>query len=86
MAYRSVDIQKPSEQLFDLLMGKTAWNDAPDSIRSWAQKPIYDAAKQILAMPNKATRKKALTKIPAAIRPRIEAEIMRLWAGRIPPG
>jgi len=82
MAYHSVNIPKPSEQLFDLLMGKTAWADAPDSIKSWAQKPIYDAAKEILAMPNKAARQKALARIPPAIRPRIEAEIMRLHSGR----
>ena len=80
MAYRlAPDIQKPSEQLFDLLMGNIAWDDAPDSIRSWAQKPIYDAARQILEMPDKAKRQQALKKIPEALRPRVEAEIMRIW-------
>ena len=82
MAYMSVNIQKPSEQLYDLLMGKASWDDAPESIRSWAQKPIYDAACQILDMPTKATRQKALGRIPAAIRPKIEAEILRLYAIR----
>lgn len=80
MAYRlAPDIQKPSDQLFDLLMGNIAWDDAPDSIRSWAQKPIYDAAHQILEMPDKAKRQQALKKIPEALRPRVEAEIMRIW-------
>lgn len=83
MAYRlAPDVQKPSEQLFDLLMGKVAWNDTPESIRSWAQKPIHDAAKQVFAMQGKAARQKALAKIPAAIRPRVEAEIMRLWRAK----
>jgi hypothetical protein len=83
MAYRlAPDVQKPSEQLFDLLMGNIAWNDAPESIRSWAQKPIYDAAKQILAMLDKKARQRALAKIPQAIRPKIEAEIMRLYSSR----
>jgi hypothetical protein len=83
MAYRlAPDVQKPSEQLFDLLMGNIAWNDAPESIRSWAQKPIYDAAHQILEMPDKAKRQRALAKIPQAIRPKIEAEIMRLYSSR----
>lgn len=81
MAYRlAPDVQKPSEQLFNLLMGNIAWNDAPESIRSWAQKPIYDAAKQILAMPDKKARQRALAKIPQAIRLKIEAEIMRLYS------
>lgn len=79
MAYRfAPHIAKPSEQLFDLLMGKTPWNDAPESIRSWAQRPIYEAAAEILAMDGKIARRNALSKIPAAIRPRIEAEIIRL--------
>ena len=83
MAYRlAPDVQKPSEQLFELLMGKTPWDNAPESIRSWAQKPIFDAAKQVLDMPDKVARKRALAKIPAAIRPLVEAEIMRLWAMR----
>lgn len=83
MAYRlTPDIQRPSEQLFDLLMGKVAWDDAPESIRSWAQKPIYDAAVEIVRMQDKAARQKALAKIPPALRKRVEGEIMRLWSGR----
>lgn len=80
MAYRlGPDVKKPSEELFDLLTGKTPWDDAPDSIRSWAQKPIFDAAKEVLAMPDKGARQKALARIPSAIRPRVEAEVLRLW-------
>ena len=81
MAYRSVNIPKPSEQLFDLLMGKTPWDSAPESIRSWARKPIFDAAKEILALPDKATRQKALAKIPHGIRGMVEADMMRIWRG-----
>jgi len=72
-------VPKPSEQLEALLMGKMAWNDAPVAIRSWAQKPIFDAAKEILSAPDKASRQRMLSRIPAAIRPKIEAEILRLW-------
>lgn len=79
MAYSSASsIAKPSEQLFDLLMGKTAWDDAPDSIRSWARKPIYDAAVEIFKIEWKGNRRNALSKIPAAIRPKVEAEMIRL--------
>jgi len=80
MPYRGTSgVPKPSEQLEALLMGKMAWDDAPAAIRSWAQKPIFDAAKEILAAPEKAARQKMLARIPAAIRPKIEAEILRLW-------
>jgi len=71
-------VQKPSEQLADLLSGKVAWRDAPEAIRSWAQLEIYGAAKQVLAVNDKAKRRKMLDRIPAAIRPKVEAEVIRL--------
>lgn len=81
MGYRGKpEIQRPSEQLSDLLMGLVAWDDAPDAIRSWAAKPIYDAAKQICGEPDKGNRRNMLGRIPAAIRPRVESEVKRLWA------
>ena len=73
---------KPSAQLEALLMGRAAWEDAQPGIRSWAQKPIYDAAKQIIAVTDIGTRRNMLGKIPAPIRPRVEAEVKRLWALR----
>ena len=76
------DVPRPSVQLRDLMMGKLAWDDAPDAIRSIAQKPIYDAAVQILAAPDKGTRKNMLGRVPAAMRGRVEAEVIRLWADR----
>jgi hypothetical protein len=75
-------IEKPSEELEALLMGRIAWDDAPEAIRSWARKPIFDAAKELIAMPDKGTRRNALGKIPAPIRPMVEAEILRLWKMR----
>tara|TARA_R110000822_G_scaffold229393_1_gene361639 strand:+ start:865 stop:1116 length:252 start_codon:yes stop_codon:yes gene_type:complete len=75
-------IKRPSEQLEDLLMGRVAWDDAPASIRSWARLPIFDAAQTILAAPDKGTRRNMLGKIPAPIRPRVEAEVKRLWGLR----
>ena len=80
MGYRSrPDIKRPSEQLTDLLMGNVAWDDTPEAIRSWAAKPIFDAAKQICAEPDRGNRRNMLGRIPAAIRPRVEAEVKRLW-------
>lgn len=77
-----VEVPRPSEQLRDLMMGKISWNDAPDAIKSVARKPIYDAAKTILAAPDKGTRRNMLGRIPSAMRPHVEAEVKRLWAAR----
>ena len=71
---------KPSESLHELLTGRVAWDDAHDAIRSWARKPIYDAAKVILTEPGRGERRNKLGRIPAAIRPHVEAEVKRLWA------
>ena len=76
------EIPRPSKQLEDLLMGRLAWDDAPPAIRSWAQLPIYQAAAQIVAEPDKGTRRNMLGRVPAAMRPRVEAEVKRLWALR----
>jgi len=81
--YRSTpQIKRPSEQLEDLLMGRVDWDSAPDAIRSWARLPIFEAAKTILAAPDKGARRNMLGKIPAAIRPRVEDEVKRLWGLR----
>ena len=83
MPYRSTpQIKRPSEQLEDLLMGRVDWDSAPDAIRSWARLPIFEAAKTILAAPDKGARRNMLGKIPAAIRPRVEDEVKRLWGLR----
>lgn len=68
----------PSAKLDDLLMGRTAWEDADPAIRSWAAFFIFDAAKTILKAP-KEKRRGMLGKIPALIRPRVEDEIRRLF-------
>lgn len=72
----------PSEQLNDLLTGKIKWNEAQPAIRSWASFYIYDAAKQLVTMPDKEKRRMALGKIPSAIRPYVEEEVKRIWPMR----
>ena len=82
MAYRFMpDVKKPSEQLADLMMGRTSWADSPAAIRSWAKRFIYDAAKQILAA-EKSQRKTMIGRVPPHMRGMVEAEIKRLWAIR----
>ena len=61
------------------MMGKTAWDDADPAIQSWAGKFIFDAAKLILSK-DKPKRRPMLDKIPPQIRPRVEAEMIRLHA------
>lgn len=75
-------VPRPSVLLRDLLMGKLAWDDAPESIRSCASKHIYDAAETIIAMPVKGERRNAIGRIPGAMRGHVEAEIKRLWSLR----
>jgi len=70
---------RPSVKLRELLMGQTTWDDADPAIRSVAGFEIYKAAVQILALDTKGARRNALGKIPAAIRPRVEAEVKRVW-------
>ena len=72
-------VKRPSEQLEDLLMGRVKWNDAPEAIRSWARYAIHDAAKQIIAAPDKGARRNMLGRLPPHIRPMVEDEVRRLW-------
>lgn len=72
----------PTEQLNDLLTGKVKWDEAQPAIRSWASFYIYDAAKQLVLMPDKEKRRMALGKIPSAIRPYVEEEVKRIWPAR----
>jgi len=79
MPYKANGIKKPSEELADLMYGRLAWGDAPDAIRSWARKGIYDAAKQIIAAPDKGTRRNMLGRVPLHMRGMVEDEVKRLW-------
>ena len=75
-------IARPSEKLADLLRGKTAWDDAPEAIRSCARLEIYRGACAVLDQPSKEERRNMLARLPAAIRPHVEAEAKRIWAMR----
>ena len=80
MGYRSApDIKRPSEQLEDLMYGRTSWDDTPEAIRSWARFGIYQAACQIIAEPEIGMRKNMLGRVPAHMRAMVQAEVKRLW-------
>jgi len=82
MPYKIGGKPRPSEELDALLLGKMAWNDAPDAIRSWASFYFYEAAVQIVAEPGLGNRRNMLARIPANVRPRVAAEVKRLWGLR----
>jgi hypothetical protein len=63
-------------------MGQSAWDDADPAIQSAAGFEIYKAADEILAIEGRGARRNALGRIPAEIRPRVEAEAKRLWGLR----
>ena len=73
---------RPSVKLAALLAGKTAWADADEAIRSMARLPIHDAAVTIRDEPSRQRRAAMLAKIPATIRPQIEARVKEIWPGR----
>jgi len=72
---------RPSVWLRRVLSGEIDMKDAPEAIRSWARLAIYQGAKEVLAIHGKEKRRAALARVPANIRPYIEAEVIRLWRG-----
>ena len=80
MGYRSApDIKRPSEQLEDLMYGRTSWDDTPEAIRSWARFGIYQAARQIVAEPEMGLRRNMIGRVPAHMREMVRAEVKRIW-------
>ena len=73
---------RPSVKLAALLAGKTAWTDADEAIRSMARLPIHNAAVMIRDEPSRQRRAAMLAKIPATIRPQVEARVKEIWPGR----
>lgn len=73
---------RPSVKLAALLTGKVAWADADEAIRSMARLPIHNAAVMIRDEPSRQRRAAMLAKIPATIRPQVEARVKEIWAGR----
>ena len=73
---------RPSVKLAALLAGKTAWEDADDAVRSMARLPIHNAAVMIRDEPSRQRRATMLAKIPATIRPQVEARVKEIWPGR----
>lgn len=73
---------RPSVQLGRVLSGDVALQDAPASIQSWARLHIYQTARGIIALETKQERRDAMLRVPALIRPMVDAEGRRLWGLR----
>lgn len=56
--------------------------DAPPAIQSWARFAVYQGAVELVRMDTADDRKKGLAKVPAPIRPYVEAEVLRIWPWR----
>lgn len=69
----------PTQWLDDILTGRIPWDDAPASVQSWARLFIHQAAVDVLKCKSKETRRAALDKMPDFVRPRIEAEALRVF-------
>jgi hypothetical protein len=62
-----------------VLSGRIPMTDAPAAVQSWLRHDIFLGAEEILAIPYKPDRNAALARIPALVRPYVEAEVLRLW-------
>jgi len=76
-------VEKPSQQLNDLLQGNRSINDVHPSVRSWAQLYIYWAAEEIMNQPDKSARNRALSRMPANLQAVTKQEVIRLWNMRL---
>jgi hypothetical protein len=66
-------------RLDDLLSGRVSYEDADPRILNWAEFHIHKGACEILSLPTRADRAKALEKVPATVRPYVEREVRRVW-------
>lgn len=75
-------MEQPSVELRAFLEGRREISSVCPAVRSWAQFFIYQAAKEIIAMPDRQQRREALDKIPETIRDKVRDEATRLWRMR----
>jgi len=68
-----------------VLAGEIPVGQAPRAVQSWAQFFIYQGAEEVLTFENVDERRAALGKLPALVRPLVEAEVRRLWEWRRSP-
>lgn len=73
---------RPSRRIRRVLMGEVPLEQEDPAIQSVCSFYIFEGAKEILALPDKAKRQKALSRVPALIRPHVEKEVWRIFDQR----
>jgi len=69
----------PSIELHSLLSGAIRWDQASDSVRSWARLALHEGACEICTLDSKEARAMALGRIPETLRPLVQEEVSRIW-------
>lgn len=69
----------PSKWLREVLTGNVPMKDAPDSVQSWARLSIHEGAMAVMNAGGIEKRREMLSRIPAPIRPFVEARVRELW-------
>ena len=73
---------RPSVIMADVMIGKVALEDQPESIQSACKLEIYERACRIVELGTKLERRAEINRTPDKLRPHIEAEVMRVWRMR----
>jgi hypothetical protein len=76
------DELRPSSRIERVLRGDVALEDEEAGIQSACSKYIYEGAVELLAIPTREGRQRALTKVPEKIRKHIEKEAWRIFDAR----
>jgi hypothetical protein len=76
------DELRPSKRIVRVLRGEVKLEDEEKGIQSACSFYIHEGAVELLALPTKDARQRALKKLPEAIRPHIEKEAWRIFDSR----
>lgn len=79
MAWLGTNLEKPSDEMRRVLIGKLHYDDASPAVKSMCSKEFFDAAVVIVKMESKESRKKALQKIPETCRVQVEEYVRKIW-------
>lgn len=71
--------QRPSNRIRRVLQGEVRLEDEDPAIQSVCSFHIHEGAKELLAIPTKEARRRALAKVPEMIRPHIEKAAWRIY-------
>ena len=76
------DELRPSKRIYRVLRGEVRLEDEEKGIQSACSFYIYEGAVELLSLPSKEARQRALGKLPELIRPHIEKEAWRIFDKR----